>query len=435
VPTVPIVPSGCPLGFVRYAGAFWAFIQNAATAPAEIQVWQSTDGGLTWNLQDGASDPFSLGWIDYPISLHFDGSHTVTFWYDDGNHTGHLYLQQFDLSLQTWGPQFALQAPSPHVWGTSALFQQSNGNFVGLVKNLAINPEAFFFTVWDGVSWSAYVDVCAGAEALPGFSSVTTNFLPFASAAMDSSDVLHVIYSTASSDPTWDNRFFYQEITSGGALQNFQEFPGQVPPTQDLNPFTQDAGPAANMLILGSVIYWAVIRNNPIVGGPLLFPSVYVGSPLINPVWSERANLDPGATSVQSPNGGAGLFYDSLTSQIYLDFCRFAANGTDSQVQSVISSDGFATSQAVTLSDSGTGGPVVQYFAPFLLFSSVYILAGSSPGEGLSLPAAFFGVFPPAPPAISPLKITFRGVKVFRKCDPEPELGDMPVLPPVRRAW
>lgn len=48
------------------------------------------------------------------------------------------------------------------------------------------------------------------------------------------------------------------------------------------------------------------------------------------------------------------------------------------------------------------------------------------------------GVTPPPPPPgpISPLKITFRGVKLFERCDkPAEALGPVPVLPPVRRAW
>ena len=135
------------------------------------------------------------------------------------------------LQQMTWGAAFAEESGTTLI--PFAIGLQSGGSVTVLWQDNGSSPDRFKSQVWNGATWSALVDVCAGAEALPNFNAAVTVF-PIVAAVLDAANVLHVIYGTSSSDPTWNNRFFYQEVTGANALQNFQEFPGQSGAHQDL---------------------------------------------------------------------------------------------------------------------------------------------------------------------------------------------------------
>ena len=423
--TVNLGVDGLPiLTFIR-GGTFWVFLFNGDEEPVgTFDAWSSPDG-VTWNLV--ATGPQSPGWgigssgfeTDGGVA-NWDGADTVTLAYqayDPAVFFGDNFLIDFDLNAGTWGAPYAEQTIRNTLgFGPYGIFRLSNGDITVLYFDEAVDDTPAKIQTWNGSSWSALVDVCAGAEALPGFDPTQVAFF-FAAAVLDSSDVVHVIYA-ANSDTLagWiGNRFFYQEVAPGNTLQNFQEFPGQTGPNPDLAPLS--IGTAPNLVIQGGKLYWGIVRNS----GLTTYASMYVGFPLINPSWSELGDLFPGvALGFPAPSFG----FDGTSQYLGIGAPEFS--------YAVLSSDGFATFTNSTITDAGE--PNIGPYNPFFLFTtSQYIVSGGVANEGLPNPVQItsFGAAPPPPPVI---KITFRGVKRVR-CSPIEDVVEMPPeLPGVERA-
>lgn len=427
--TIDIGVDGLPiLTFIR-GGVFWVFLFNADNSPTTFDAWSSPDG-VTWSLVQ--TGPQSPGWVigssgfdtDGGMAI-WDGANTVTLAYqafDPSLFFGDNFLIDFDLNAGTWGAPYAGQnIRNTFGFGPFGIFRLSSGNLTVLYFDEALDDTPAKIQTWNGVSWTALVDVCGGAEGLPGFDPTEVAF-SFASAVLDASDVLHIIY-TATSDTLagWiGNRFFYQEAIAGNTLQNFQEFPGQVGPNPDLFPLV--IGPGPNIIIMGGKLYWGILRNDYTVIPTSNFPSVYVGFPLTNPSWTELGNLFPGVPAAS----GAPVF-GVAGSQTSL------GSGAPGFAFAVQSPDGFASFTDVTITDAGL--PEIGPQNPLFLFSATtsYIVSGGVVNEGGAQPVAItsFGSAPPPPPTI---KITFRGVKRVR-CSPIDKAVEMPAeLPGVKRA-
>ena len=430
---VQIIPEGLPLLFVQISSTFWTAVQNSVSTPAVIQIFNSTDGGATWNEIDAGGEPnTSLGWNASPIPAVFDGDHTFTFFYYN-NVSATLNLQQFDLNAGTWGAAFGTQDLSPMTPLPVCLQRQSTGNFIAVFQDVSTYPAALYSQVWNGSSWSAAIDCSVNAEGI--IDPATMAFQVVAPSVIDPSDVLHLIFWAADAGPPFDlEGVFYQEITASNALQNFQQFPDNAGASPDLNLQVPNVvtGPAPGMLIVGNSIYWAITR----IGSPNgTYPSVYVGTPLINPVWTEAGNLDPSAPASDGATCPA-LFYQ--LGQFYLVFLAAIGNGPARVVTSL---DGFNTSTASVLYDDTSGPKQLLVDAPLLLFgtgTTVYLVTGSAPEEGPAVPAFFSIGAAPAPPPPAPttgsIKITLRGVKLRCKPSDEPKYGAVPKLASVKRA-
>ncbi len=385
-----------------------------------LEAWSSPTGAV-WT-QQGGEGPQAPGWPGGEAAV-WDGANTVTVVYRNAAGT-HVPLVQFSLSTQTWGA-------SAGDLGSNAspfqLFIDSNGHFVALYS---LYPSDKYETqTWNGASWSAAVDICAGAEALPNFNPVVT-FFSVGTAALDSNNVLHVIFNTHSSDPTWDSRFFYQEVTSAGALQNFQEFPGQSGVNKDLHTLSQ-AQIAPTLIISGNSLYWGILRNN-YGANQNPYPAIYVGTPIVNPVWTETGNIDPGVLSFQTPSNYPVLA--SIGGALYATFTRENQSDSGTQIQTVSTSNGFATSVSTTLTDTATGGPFTTGSNPMLL-AGLVIGADGYAVEGQLPPVSFASApAPPPGPTTFGVKITLRGVN-RRRCDPQDsELTEIEGTPPVKQA-
>ena len=393
MPAVPIVASGLPLQFFQRGPALWVFLENSATFPVALyEAWKSLDGGSTWTQINGVGFG-SLGWADTPVPSYYDGLHTVTFLYNQGNRTGNVFLQSFDLNSETWGAPFAAQGLPTHIapWALWPL----GGGFIALFQDDTASPLPFQTQIWDGSSWGALVDITVNAQALTGFNPANTFFLN-AFSAIDPAGVLHVIFRTSSLNAAWNNRYFYQEVTPANTLQNFAEFPGQGGAHPDLHTSLSPT-PGPTLIVLGNSLYWGIIRNN-YGPGAATFPSVYIGTPLINPVWTELGNLDPAAVSTQVPVAFPSLFYDPVGGQIFADFIRPSV-ALGNQAQAIETADLFVTSQSVTLSDSSAGGPKLIADNPLLLFGAfVYLASGSAASHEPATAAAAFFIGPPTPP-------------------------------------
>jgi hypothetical protein len=399
---VAVVPNGLPVLFFQSNSLFWMLIQNVSTG--KIQMWNSPDG-TTWTEQGAGGESSTLGWPASPVVAVWDGAHTVTVAFQQGIFSGNTFLQQFNLTTASWGVPFAEQSGGDLVPFFVGL--QSGGNIVVVWQDISANPDLYKAQIWNGATWGALIDVCAGAEALPAFNPAITIF-PFVSAVLDAGNVLHVIYDTFSTDPTWNNRYFYQEVTAAGALQNFHEFPGQTPPNQDLAALARQ--PAPNLFISGNSLLWGILRKN-YSSGPATYPATYTGTPLVNPVWTESGNLDPTAGALQLPLSAPVWALNTTTGQVYEAYIRETPDGNGTQVQLLLGGN------SITLSDSEAGGAFLGpgQFGPFFSFTGgVFMATGGPPGEGPSIPAAFT---PVSTAGSFQMRITLRGVN-RRRCDP-----------------
>jgi hypothetical protein len=440
--TIQIGAQGLPiLTFIKGA-TYWVFLWNAIGGT--FDAWSSPDAA-TWGL--AATGPRSPGWgfgsggynLQDGGAAFFDGDHTVTLAYqslsyDSLYYFGDNFLIDFDLNAGTWGAPYADQTFSGftgHSVAPAFIFRLSSGNIAVIYQDtrtyqvpFGYKPAPFMIQAWDGSSWTALVDICAGAEALPDFAPLTAKF-QFCTAVLDSADVVHAIYwASDASVPDWNNpRFFYQEILPDGTLQNFQEFPGQTGAQPDLQVLYQTPGP--NLYILGGKLFWGIWRYDYV--NSISYVSVYIGSPIINPVWTELGNLDP--TAVDGDAEAAPIFVvDPISGQFYMSFLS-----NDTGVTAAVTTDGFATFSNLDISDTVAGTPQVNFFAPFLLFGPLYAITGGIISEGGTIPVSITSFSGPAP-VVPSIKITFRGVKRTR-CAPEgPEYANMPTAPSVKRA-
>jgi hypothetical protein len=421
--TTQVVSQGVLLAFFQRAGVYWMVLQNGTTTV--IEVWSSPTGTV-WT-QQGAEGPNAGGWPIQPMAAAWDGANTITLAYQQGSFSGNSFLSQFNLTTMTWGAPFAEQ--SGGVPGNAVYLQvfiASNGNIVTVMADQTAGPFAYFTQTWDGSSWSSPVNICATAEALPGFN--VTEFT-VQNSALDSSNVLHTIFSSFG-PPGWNNRFWYQEVTAAGALQNFQELPGQSGANQDLA--ENEIQPAPSMLIAGASIYWG-IRRKQYGTGPSPYAAIYVGTPVINPTWTETGNIDTGALASPNQSPFDNPVLTEIAGTIYATFLR-PSQTAGTQIQTVSTTDGFATFTPTTLTDTATGGPRVETCGPFLL-AGLVVGSDGYVGEGSQPPVSFSNI---GPVVVTPIiKITFRGVRVV-KCSPVDTpiatQEDAPQLPHVKRA-
>lgn len=424
---VNIIDDGVPILFIRISDLiFWVLVQNDDAGP-NAEMWKSLDGGNTW-VQIGGEGPSSIGWTGQPIVAVWDGGHIVTAFYNDGNFTDTNFLQQFDMNAGTWGAPFAeLDSGDP----TTALVpfgivRKSNGDLQVVyqtnVNNVTPQVLPIFAQTWNGVSWSSAVHISASAEASADFDPATMGFR-YAAIALQSNDVLHVVFQSALLVAPFGQPFltFYQQVLANGALGNFFEFPSQTGPTPDLEGLTFQAPPT--LLISGNSLYWGVIRINY---GPGLatFPAVYAGTPLSNPNWVETGNLDPGASF--EPSFGPSMFANGTT--LVASFAT-PQDPTGQQLRAVSSPDGFTSSSLQVLSTDLTS---VSRWSPFLTFGGMtFVVEGSPPAEG-GTPPTIFTVAPGPAPVVVGIKITIRGVKVVPKCH-DGEISRLPDIVHVKR--
>lgn len=401
MPTVVtrVVNAGVLLAFFQRNGMYWMVLENGASAA--VEVWSSPTG-TSW-AQVGGEGPDAGGWPIQPMCAVWDGVNTITLAYQQGNFSGNSFLSQFNLTTGTWGAPFAEQ--SGGVPGNAVylqVFVASNGNIVTVMADQTAAPFAYFTQTWNGASWSAAVNICATCEALPGFN---VSLFTVQNSALDSNNVLHTIFSTFGA-VGWNNRFFYQEVTAAGALQNFQEFPGQsVPGAQDLA--ENQIQPAPSILISGGSIYWG-IRRRQTGTGPNPYAAIYIGTPVINPVWTETGNIDTGALASPNQNPFDNPVLTQIGGTIYASFLRSNQAGSGTQIQAISTLNGFATFAPATLTDTALIGPNAQLCGPFLL-SGIVIGSDGYVAEGSQPPVSFTSLGVTPTPPLNPLTIPGGG--------------------------
>lgn len=418
VVTTQITNAGQPLLYFAYQAQFWMLIADDFAGNG-MEMWASPDG-VNWTLQGGRQTISGL----LPAA-YFDGAQTITVWYQPGPSLPGSYLIQFDLATGTWGTPFGGQA---FFIGNNAApnfiaAYPPSGGFVVVYGTTGVVSFNFpvYAQVWDGVSWGTPIQMSANAEALSGFTPLV--FFNAISAVLDVNSVLHVIFNTAiqgGGPSTWVNRFFYQELSATGALQNFQEFPGQGSSPQDIWPMNSQ--PGANLFIDGATLFWGIQRFNQGTD-PNPYPSIYKGTPLANPVWTELGNIDP---SNVAPTGGWFPIFQRAGGQIYANWLNRP------QVRAAISSDDFVSFANATLIDNSADGlPRLENTGALIVFGTQLSFAtGAIINEGASPVYWTGGIVNPA----YPIAITLRGFN-RRQCAPgNVQVGEIKQAPHVKSA-
>ena len=317
--------SGVQWGGVQWNGKLWQFVTSVPPSTNTLNAYLSQGGNnATWDLID------ALGGISgIAAAQYWSGKdNQVTFLYTPGAASGVAsQLRTFDLDLQAWGNDFGAGGPT---YAPKMLWRRSDGTYIGLFQSAVSASGDFYIAILTlPDTWGAALDITTGAQGLPGFDPSVTNFTRVTS-ILDSTDLLHVIFATSSSDPTWQNRYFYQQVKADGTLGIFQEFPGQAATPQDL----ASVGGTYNgtMAIVSGVLYWGIVRNGiDAVVGAYQFPAVYAGAPLSNPVWAESGNIDPNIAAFFAPDPNPNyqpptlfpdLFYSAYTGVLYAVYIR-----------------------------------------------------------------------------------------------------------------
>lgn len=225
-------------------------------APA-AQMMKSTDGGVTWTIQNAAGEPAAVS-----ATMWYDGAITIYVAWTDGGDV--LNMSRYNTATDTWGAPLA-GPTSGDVWSATL---RSDGT-IAVLNNQASGSQ-LWLSSYDTVAhaWGANVDVGAGIVALPEY---TPGFVAALSpsSCTDGSNIYCVFQTTDTSFPQQMNGgVFFVAISIANALSNFFVFPGQIGSPSQPNP--QDLR-CSNGEFFGVPAYCGpgnivvpVARNNPV---------------------------------------------------------------------------------------------------------------------------------------------------------------------------
>lgn len=430
----PVDPSnpgitGMIAGPWEYAGSLYIVLissfvgQMTGCSAAEtgpVDVWASSDGGLTWATVDDAGAPqASIMWCA------FDGDHTISVVFQLGTEGGTVPLQfsmaQFDLTTQTWG--------SPSV---------PNGENSAYVSMILSRPDASCLVVYSdstgkrlkGVvfavgAWGVSFFVDTGAVAVIPDPPVLATSNCFG--VVDAGGTTHVFFDLVNG--AGQNYLFYQAVEPSGVLGAFHALGKLAQGNGSTYGATTSYGIPCispdNQLVL------------PILTDPGLVLSVWIGQPLGAPAWALYPAIDPGAnlitgTILATPASaviGGQVVIISVTPTADLVF-------QDGIIRRSVTSDfgswGFVSNTAFDLEIDGV---------PPFRFGEQVLLSPLPSSQGLSILAVHHNDeigfqrywMQPVSSGLPPLQITFRGVKLFQSCD-DVKLSEVPQGIPVKRA-
>ena len=250
------------------------------------QMMKSTDGGVTWTIQDAAGEPAADS-----AAMWYDGAVTIwVAWTSSGNV---LNMSAYDTATDTWGA--AVAGPtSGDVWSATLRSDAT----IAVLNNQASGSQ-LWLSVFDtvGHSWGANVDIAVGIAALPEYSANVAALSP--SSCTDGSNIFCVFQTIDTSSPQQMNGgVFYVQISLGGGLSNFFVFPGQIgspsqPDPQDLRCDNGQFFGVPAYCGPGNIVV-PVARNNPLLL-PLQanYATVYATHDS-GATWTERSTaIDP----------------------------------------------------------------------------------------------------------------------------------------------
>ncbi len=215
----------------------------------------------------------------------------------------------FDLVSETWGTPYGDGAGSPTtnavaIW---ALFRRPDQSLLVVYGTSGFNigpakASTLFYQSYDplGDTWSSVGDPGANWVVLPAYGEAglfysvgqytSGYFIPCDGTAV----LIFQVLSTGNHTPTplWDGRVFSQVINPDNSLGGFFDFPGQ-----DASPqLMVDRPSIGSVLVLRDKVVLGVTQSTQALVFPDDFPTIYVGTPLNNPIWT----LKPGTSGIDA---------------------------------------------------------------------------------------------------------------------------------------
>jgi hypothetical protein len=268
-----------------YGGNLYTVLATYAS-PSVINVFKSTDGGLTWStaLNPGGA-PSQLS-----FESSFDGIHTLNIVITgDGTDT---QIVSFNLVTETWGaPGATLNGLFPFV-----ILSRSDGSCVVAGQDSAgIHVD---YAIFSGGIWGAQAHLDTNAYAV----MVAPVSFNSAFGVVDSTNRCHFVFDFTDNNGVNDvEDVFYQAVSPAGALASFFQFP---------NVGTVIANFTSGFRSVPGIASTSVVFPIATINGANNELSVYIGTPLAAPVWTLHQTIDPGFTTP----GSAG--YDQASARI-----------------------------------------------------------------------------------------------------------------------
>lgn len=189
---------------ITYAGNLFRPLINTSTG--SIDMWVSTDSGITWAKIPGVSIINGASAGDGFFSSYWDGiSTTVNICYPVNGVAGAIQLVDFNLFTQTFGTPYGIGGPSAIT--CPGLAKRADGSIVAAYTTTQKGHTRLFAAVFQGV-WNASVEISSPVPINAGVGRPQFIFDPV-------SQTLHTFIPTTSSAPA----FIQQAIggTPGGS--------------------------------------------------------------------------------------------------------------------------------------------------------------------------------------------------------------------------
>src|ERR1017187_2045068 len=217
-----------------YGGNLYTVLATHDATPV-INVFKSTDGGLTWStaLNPGGA-PAQLS-----FESSFDGIHTLNIVISgDGTNT---QIVSFNLATETWGaPGATLNGLFPYV-----ILSRSDGSCVVAGTDTATGLH-IDYAIFSAGTWGAqsHLDTNAYA-AMVAPAGVNSCF-----GIVDSTNRCHFVFDFTDNNGGFVEDIFYQAVSPAGALAAFFQFPnvGTVI-TGELSGFRSVPGLTSNAVV------------------------------------------------------------------------------------------------------------------------------------------------------------------------------------------
>jgi hypothetical protein len=386
--------AGATFGPFVYKGALWTFIQRITQFPRRVSAFTSNDNGNTWTVVDDAH-ALTAG-TNNNATLFFDGIQTVTFVITTGAGPWGMGLVQFNLATQKWSTLFATAGAPADNQGVTAIWVRPDGSRVILYSIASGTDSRLHYAVCSKTNvWTlGSTDLGTNMEALPGWTTAFPIISNQAHSIMDKSGKIHIVWYTggigSSGGHVWATRCFYQAINTDNSLGSFFDFPGQDQATQDLGIISggplcvpmiiEAAGPITSKIVLG------VTRQSPAQSVNFHYPTLWIGTPITAPVWTELV----AAGGVDTASGYSGQntvpyeIGDAFTDGtcLYWIFTRNDLNYTFGQqlrlLQTCNLNDPTQGWSATTIFDISTGPPSFNFAGQTLFLPSVRVVQGQT---------------------------------------------------------
>jgi hypothetical protein len=257
-----------------FGGALYVVLQTGTFPVLSCDVFTSTDNGLTWSGLDLGGSANNTG----NFGCSFDGIHTIRIAWSGvfaPAAKGLLQMEDFDLVAGTWGGAFATGGPeSLYVYACEFL---GNGNTLVIYSEdnfVSANPLRNG-AIWSG-SWSAAFDLNTKvAIALGPTNGIDDVFNYVMNAAKT---VMHCTFFV--NDVSANAFLCYQAVNQDGTL-------GPVHTFANAGDSFGSGPPADTIGLAGDNVI--IFFSQEFVG----FQSVWVGTPISAPVWTETLQIDP----------------------------------------------------------------------------------------------------------------------------------------------